>query len=610
MDEKDTIWKEKSYHDRKMSFSEVFTEQQTNSMFGDPASQIIDKNLRLYQNTIQEDIDNCNIVDLSLRKIDCAIYRESFYERAVLEDSVPEDISESNINYLSGLPQIVPYLTFDEYKQYFPDTDKLSFPYVFTLEQKEYYDTIKDLQHKLRESAQSEEIERSILEMGWNPYIPINGESIKCARERQGRFLNHTAVRMYDIAELSNFGTELSDEILSETEFAQKLLEPIYIVLSYTNTTFGKVIKAYQHSTYTHAGLALEPTLGKIWSFNLQPKLKINGLSIESLDEYNDENGNVKLKILVVFISSEAKKKLKKVLKWFEDHIENTSYSIQNIFNIVLNRSQNILYNTSMVCSQFVDSVLKLCNIDITNRSSNLVSPKTFEKIEQKEGSNFRVYSVFKGWKTEYSWKDIKRKVLALLRMTTNNIDKQQVTTEQAISLLFDRKIENLNLYITDKKVNEAVTNLRESMIPIAVIQEIKSPIGFTKKGDLYINRKEDLQLEYNEAHKLLYMYDQTNTEGIKHELARLFYLNSIIEKKLKKSKSDTTEEYKELIDLRARILNDFTTYFKFLKTTEPQFDFMGYMKNSEYYNKTIVVDNSTLKYSGKLIKGFLKNIV
>ena len=103
-------------------------------------------------------------------------------------------------------------------------------------------------------------------------------------------------------------------------------------------------------------------------------------------------------------------------------------------------------------------------------------------------------------------------------------------------------------------------------------------------------------------------MYDETNIQGIKHELARLYYLNNVIEKKLKKIKK-SDKDYKELIDLRARILNDFSTYFKLVKTIEKDFDFMEYMKSSEYYNKYLVVDGSTLKQSGSLIKKFINSI-
>ena len=609
--ELDQSWEKQCYEDRKKSYAKVFSEQQLDPLFGDDASQIIDKNLKAYQETIQRSINNYDIVDIGLRNMDCVYNRDSSYERAVLEEFVV-DSKPQDIDYTKGLPQIVPYLTLDEYTEYFPENNQLAFPYVYSKsEEHDYYNKVRELQNKLKNNQEQRvEIEHSILEMGWNPYVPMNGENLKRARERQGSYLNRNSISMFDIAELSEFHTDLSDDILQEFELGEKLIEPVYIVLSYTNTIFGKLIKGVEHSTYTHAALALEPTLAKMYSFNFQPKSGINGLSIESIDEYHDQNGDAKLKILVCFISTQAKRKLMSILKWFEDHIEKTRYGFSNLFNIVVNKSQDIMYNTSMVCSQFVDSIMKLCNIDITGTTSNLVTPKTFEKIDTKETKNCKVYSIYQGWKSKYNWREIKRKTLALLRLSdSSNIEKQQVSTETAIHLLFERKIENFDICIPDRLANLRLDVLRQTITPVAIIQEMQLPIGFTRKGDLYINKKEDLQLEYNEAHKLLSMYDQTNIEGMKHELSRLFYLNSIIEKKLKKMRTNKTDEYKELIDLRARILNDFKTYFKIVKLVEPGFDFTSYIKNTEYYNKRIVVDNNTLKYSGKLIKDFLKNI-
>lgn len=565
--------------------------------------QISDANLESYSHVFENHIIEGDIVGLFMRKIDSIInINRSLYESSVIESFSSNYNTVNRVDLDKNIPYITPYYTFDEYSMRYPDSDINAYQFILENNQKEYFNKIRELQYEYKRTNNKELLEE-VSKLGWNPIVPIDGVSIKKSRERQIKYFEKNIIDITEIANLNDFNTANIDE---DIEYEESSIEPVYIVLSYTDTTFGKVIKTYQRSTYTHAGLSLEPTLGKIYSFNLQPKLNINGLSIESLDAYNDKNNNAKLKILVVFISNKAKKKLLEVLHWFEEHVESTRYSFKNIFNIVINKSEDMLYNTSMVCSQFVDSVLKMCNINITDKSSNLVTPKTFEKIDKKKTKNALVYSIYEGWKTEYNWKEIKRKVKALM-----NKNKKVVLSENIISTLFEYKIENLKLFVEDnKELNRLFKEFNEYLTPVAIISEINFPIKFTNKGDLVITKKEDLQLEYNESHKLLSMYDQTNEEGIKHELAKLFYLNSIIEKKVKKMKNSDSTEYKELIDLRARILNDFSTYFKLIKSIDPQFDFTEYIKNSEYYNKTIIVDNSTLKYSGKLIKDFIKNII
>lgn len=557
----------------------------------------IDDSLESYLESIEESAINCDKVDMFMRRIDCLNTKgKSLYESSILESFLPS-IRETEFSYRKIVPYITPYFTLKEYLKMFPDTDKNMFQYVIENDQKEYFHEIRDLQKEYNESHNEKIIDR-LLELGWNPMIPINGESIKSARERQIDYLDNHAVKITEIADISEFNTNISEEFINESDIINNAVEPVYIVLSYTSTAFGKVIKAYQKCTYTHAMLSLDHTLKKLYSYNLQPNIKVNGFQIDSIDAYKNTDFN--LKVICFFVTKETKKKLKEVIRWFEDHVEQTSYSIMSIVNIVFNKTTDTLYDTAMVCSQFVDSVLKMCNIDITHVPSNLATPRTFEKLETGEKS--KLFCVFEGMKSKYNPSVVKRKVMALLKSP-----KKIVYNEDTISTLFEYKIENLRLYnMADKEMNKIFQEFNEYITPEAIIGEVSMPVKFTKQGDLIIVKKEDLQTEYNEAHKLLSMYDETNIEGIKHELAKLFYLNSIIEKKLKKMKNSNNSEYKELIDLRARILNDFSTYFKIVKTVEPHFDFTEYIKHSEYYNKTIKIDNYTLKYSGRLIKDFL----
>ena len=563
--------------------------------------------LEAYYIHMKNSINNMDKVDILMRNIDCCpTNNRTLYESAILESFILEQKEMGDIDYRNIVPHITPYFTFDNYLERYPDTELNSFQYIFGLDQKEYLSKIRELQYEFKQTL-NPLISEKILEMGWNPNIPINGVSIKHARDTQIKYLNENSIKVTEIANISNFSTEdeleLDDEIFDDSN-----IEPVYIVLTYTGTPFGKAIKYYQRCSYTHAGLSLTPTLNKIYSYNLIPKLNINGFSIESLDEYNDKSLDCKLKVLVCFIPKIAKKKLITVLNWFEDHVEKTNYNIRNVFNIVVNKSEDMIYNTSMVCSQFVDSILKMCNIDITNKSSNLVTPKTFELIDKKKTKSALVYTIFEGYKSNYNWKTMERKIKSLINL--NNKNKRNIIShEDVVNHIYEYKLENLNIFVHDKlKMNDLVQELYDFIRPepIITINEINFNIKFNNKGDLIISKK-DLQSEYEESHKLLYMYDQTNEEGIKHELAKLFYLNSIIENKIKKMKVINDSEYKELIDLRARILNDFSTYFKILKSLDQNFDFSEYMKNSEYYNRSVVVDNSILKYSGKLIKNFLR---
>ena len=177
----------------------------------------------------------------------------------------------------------------------------------------------------------------------------------------------------------------------------------------------------------------------------------------------------------------------------------------------------------------------------------------------------------------------------------------------EAVDLFFETKeIRYLMVSTNHEAVDACLRQMRDYMVAEAVITEAKPlPLRFGKKGDLYVDLPRNLEREYQDAHMLLTSYNEDNTSGIKHQLARLFYLNTILEKRIRKSKVDD-KQYKKYVDLRARVLNDFKRYIKVVMIREKNFDFEEYYKNSEFYTKTVKVDRNTMKYTGKLIKDFM----
>lgn len=143
-----------------------------------------------------------------------------------------------------------------------------------------------------------------------------------------------------------------------------------------------------------------------------------------------------------------------------------------------------------------------------------------------------------------------------------------------------------------------------------SVLNEVKRfPIEFDKEGNLIIYKARIGSLafgdEIDDSVQLLQAYrNASNIEGIKYELAKLWYINDCIEKKLKKRLSN--DEYKELIDTRATCLNVFKTNLDYVMKAEKGFNF------SDYYNSTPFSDNSTkitantLKYTVKTISNMI----
>ena len=150
-------------------------------------------------------------------------------------------------------------------------------------------------------------------------------------------------------------------------------------------------------------------------------------------------------------------------------------------------------------------------------------------------------------------------------------------------------------------------TVIDEGFLPYMKLQVLleyqELPIEFDKDGNIFIKKKEkiDFAAEYQACHRLLMQYAKVkNYEAMKYYVAKLWYMNILIEKRLytKNRTKQIEERLPYYYKTRAHILSDFNKYIAEILENDPEFDFR------EYY-KTTPFDKSILKVS----KGFLKTI-
>ena len=397
------------------------------------------------------------------------------------------------------------------------------------------YDKIKsestDIQIKARK--------QSILELGWNPELTFD-KSIRCRVDYNRQTIANN--NLLECVDLTN------DNIVLESKtYSNKY--PLFVILTYTHTLLGKVITTVTNSIYSHASFALDSNLRKTYSFNAN----VNGFSLESIDRYKtDKDG-----IMAVYAIMVDKFSIKKIQKSLDEYILNkrtTTYGFFTALGAFLNKPINI--PKSMICSQFVDSLLKMINIDVTTKDSTLVIPNDFYISKDS-----RMFKVFEGKINDYDY----------------------------------------------KKVNSLLGKI--NTIDSSIVNEAKEfPIGFDKDGNLLIRniKKLDYREEFEKSHKLLKIYEkEANVNPIAYELCKLWFLNSEIEKKIYHSNLDKPEK-DELYKLRSQILNDFNKYLKFVQDPEKGFNFTTYYNNTPFSDASIKIDKYTIEYGSKLLKTLL----
>lgn len=158
------------------------------------------------------------------------------------------------------------------------------------------------------------------------------------------------------------------------------------------------------------------------------------------------------------------------------------------------------------------------------------------------------------------------------------------------------------------KAHNRANTIYHKSMTS-KLLQEKSIGFEFDARGNLFVKnflKNKSYQSIYMESHRLLMEYDRAkNIEGMKYELAKMYYLNLKISEDL--IKQDRTKKDKELVKIRARVLNDFHKYLKVVLKNDKQFNFSNYYQRSEFCDDSFVITAPTLKHAGKYAKIAMK---
>lgn len=166
--------------------------------------------------------------------------------------------------------------------------------------------------------------------------------------------------------------------------------------------------------------------------------------------------------------------------------------------------------------------------------------------------------------------------------------------------LISDEAIENKLLQIKEHTNNavlcEATANMKN-----------RFGMNIDKDGELLISNETNLNYMtiYNASHMLLETYEETNSyEGIKYELAKLFYMMCILDDRFiyNKSKLITTSKRTEASKTKSFVVKDFKKYLKLICENDRNFIFSKYYEETPFGKSKISVNDNFIKRLVKLI--------
>lgn len=427
-----------------------------------------------------------------------------------------------------------------------------------------------------RDSIWKEQVKK----LGWNPKTQYT-ESMQSAIDIYMRsILQLEYTDYYDFYDISDI--EESENIsIREMDFSNSPIKPIFIILFTGKNTFSKAIKWWTDSSFSHAMLSLDSSFKRCYSYGMEgAKSKLGGFIIEDLTNKPKQS---LCKIYATFVSNEAYETIKRNIDWFIHMQEKTRYSFKNIVSFLFQIPMQSDLN--MICSQFVDRMIKLGHIDFTKKQSALLSPADLDRAANR---NKKIFTIYKGFAEKIKPSVIDKRI-------------QSVYSKGKILEGADLSIYRHILECDDRAAKVYDTLIR----PIDEIKEL--PIRFTKNGDVLVDsiKRLDYESEYQKAHKLLIAYEkENNIDGMKSELAHIWSFLIAIEEKLYGPKSVSNRQ--SLYKTRAKIIGDFKKYMQIVQRSDPEFDFGKYYSESPYSSETYRVSGYTINGLLKIVKNIL----
>ena len=341
---------------------------------------------------------------------------------------------------------------------------------------------------------------------------------------------------------------------------------PIYIVLTKTGTPSSKIASNFNNTPYNHVSISFDPDINTLYSFSSVGEFNRPGFNIETIRKsYLDKYEKVLTQIYAVFVNQSQLRKMNAYIDNTIANYKKARYNFVGLMGYLLQKPLD--RENKKFCSEFVDELFKLVDIDLTKKKSGLVQPYDFANSKSTV-----IFKVYEGY--------------------LEDINPGKINT--TISRIFRN---NRNIITED----------------MFIYNEAKSfPVQFDKDGNLLIKnmRKVDYQTEFNNSHRLLGIYEKDkNIEGIKFELSKLWFINSLIESKLYSRKRPSHSKRKELLDVRARVLNDFHKYLAFVNKYDNSFNFSEYYDNTPFSDAEIKIYKDTIAGIGKIVKSISKLI-
>jgi hypothetical protein len=215
-------------------------------------------------------------------------------------------------------------------------------------------------------------------------------------------------------------------------ESSQSTNRPVFIVFKHTDGDYlHKVIGKMTSSFWAHAAISFDPSLKVMYSFTISQ----DGFGVESIDSY--PRGTT-ISVMGSMVTDSVYKNMLKAIEKFKKLKDKTTYGYRNFVTILMKKPN--ADDMSMVCSNFVDYILKVGDISPTKMDWSVTHPGRLARAiaRTKDKSFFKVY---RGKVEKYDPKYTRTLVAAMAKTDEVVRENMEVVEEASTSKFFSRPL-------------------------------------------------------------------------------------------------------------------------------------------------------------------------
>ena len=179
-------------------------------------------------------------------------------------------------------------------------------------------------------------------------------------------------------------------------------MKKIYVILSHTGTILSKIIRINTGAEYTHASIALDENLKKMYSFGrLNPYIAFIGGFVRESKNFGTFKRfkNTEVSILEMEVTDEQYDEINHNIAYMKKNKRKYSFNYLGLVLAGINKKNTNSYR--FYCSEFVKYLLEKANVDLDNLP-DVTKPEDFKKLK-----NTKI--IYKGYLRDY---DIEKKDL------------------------------------------------------------------------------------------------------------------------------------------------------------------------------------------------------